>query len=117
MKSEKFECDDSYEAEKLSSLLSVQKDGTVWFTSIAAVINTEIVIKLKDNSSHAVVLKDKESVDRLRSLLLDVVKGDSKIHSSLFIGSIVEIRILSEEMKEEQEEEKHGDGGISSNAN
>jgi hypothetical protein len=46
-----------------------------------------------------------------------VVKGDSKIHSSLFIGSIVEIRILSEEMKEEQEEEKHGEGGISSNAN
>lgn len=91
MKIEKFECDDRYEAEKLSSLVSVQKDGTVWFTGIAAVVGTEIVIKLKDKSSHAVVLKDIENTDRLRSLLMDVVKGNAQIHSCDFSGSIAEI--------------------------
>jgi len=91
MKSVKFECDDRYEAEKLSSLLSVQKDGEIWFTGIAAVIGSEIVIKLKDKSSHAVVLKDKENVDRLKVLLLDVVNGKATIHSSDFAGSVAEI--------------------------
>ena len=91
MKTEKFECDDCYEAEKLSSLVSVQKDGTVWFIDIAAVVGTEIVIKLKDKSSHAVVLKNKENVDRLRSLLMDVVRGNAHIHSSNFSGPVAEI--------------------------
>lgn len=103
MKTEKFECDDSYEAEKLSSLLSIQRDGTVWFTSIAAVVDTEIVIKLKDGSSHAVILKNKENVRRLRSLLLDVVKGNSKIHSSMFSDSFVEILLLNENKNESEE--------------
>ena len=95
MKIEKFECEDRYEAEKLSSLLSVQKDGTIWFIGISAVIGTEIVIRLKDKSSHAVVLKDKENVEKLRSLLIEVVKGNTKIHSSDFSGAVAEIIILN----------------------
>jgi hypothetical protein len=91
MRSEKFECDDRYEAEKLSSLLSVQKDGTVWFTGIEAVVGHEIVIKLKDNSSHAILLKDKESANKLRLLLMEVAKGNTQIYSSDFSGSISEI--------------------------
>ncbi len=93
MKSAKFECEDRYEAEKLAGLVSVQKDETVYVDGIAAVIGNEIVIKLKDKSSHAVLLKDKENVDRLRSLLLDVVKGKTKILSSDFSGSTAEITV------------------------
>ena len=93
MKTAKFECDDRYEAEKLSSLVSVQKDNSVWVAGIDAVIGNEIVIKLKDRSSHAVVLKDKETVERLRSLLQEIVKGDAKIHSSGFSGSMAEITL------------------------
>lgn len=96
MKSEKFECDDRYEAEKLSSLVSIQKDGTVWFTGVAAVVNTEIVIKLKDKSCHAIVLKDRENVKRLVSLLDDVANGNIHIHSSNFSGSLAEIVVLEE---------------------
>lgn len=89
----KFQCDDRYEAEKLASLVSVQKDDTVYVDGVAAVVGNEIVIKLKDKSSHAVLLKDSENVDRLQSLLLDVVKGKIKILSSDSSGSVAEITL------------------------
>ncbi|HXV46367.1 MAG TPA: hypothetical protein VD736_06815 [Nitrososphaera sp.] len=89
----KFQCEDRYEAEKLAGLVSVQKDNTVYVDGVAAVIGNEIVIKLKDKSSHAVLLKDKENVERLKSLLTDIVKGKSKIRSSDFSGSVTEIII------------------------
>jgi len=93
MKTMKFQCDDRYEAEKLAGLVSVQKDNTVYVDGVSAVIGNEIVIKLKDKSSHAVLLKDRENVDRLKSLLLDVVKGKSKIRASDFSGSVAEITL------------------------
>ncbi len=93
MKTIKFECDDRYEAEKLASLVSIQKDDTVYVDDVAAVVGNEIVIKLKDRSSHAIQLKDKENVDRLKSLLLAVVEGKIRILSSDFSGSVAEITL------------------------
>lgn len=93
MKTVKFECDDGYEAEKLAGLVSVQKGDTVYVDGVTAVIGSEIVIKLKDKSSHAVVLKDNENAGRLKALLLDVVDGRVSIHSSDFAGSIAEITL------------------------
>jgi len=93
MKTIKFECDDRYEAEKLASLVSIQKDDTVYVDDVAAVVGNEIVIKLKDRSSHAIQLKDEENVDRLKSLLLAVVEGKIRILSSDFSGSVAEITL------------------------
>lgn len=93
MNTMKFQCDDRYEAEKLASLVSIQKDDTVYVEGVAVVIGNEIVIKLKDKSSHAVLLKDKENANRLQLLLLDVVKGKLKVRSSDFSGSMVEITL------------------------
>ena len=93
MKTIKFECDDRYEAEKLASLVSIQKDDTVYVDDVAAVVGNEIVIKLKDRSSHAIQLKNKENVDRLKSLLLAVVEGKIRILSSDFSGSVAEISL------------------------
>jgi len=93
MKTIKFECDDRYEAEKLASLVSIQKDDSVYVDDVAAVVGNEIVIKLKDRSSHAIQLKDKENVDRLKSLLLAVVEGKIRILSSDFSGSVAEITL------------------------
>jgi hypothetical protein len=94
MKTVKFECDDRYEAEKLASLMSVQKDNTVWVSGVTAVVDNEIVLQLKDWSSHAVMLKDEETVVRLKSFVIDVIKGKIKIHSSDFVESITGITIL-----------------------
>jgi hypothetical protein len=91
MKTMKFECDDRYEAEKLASLVAVQKDNTVWVAGIAAVVANEIVIQLKDRSSHAVLLKDRETVERLKALLIEIVNGKIKVRSSDFAGSVAEI--------------------------
>jgi hypothetical protein len=93
MNTMKFLCDDRYEAEKLASLVSMQKDNTIYVDGVAVVIDNEIVIKLKDKSSHAVILKDKENANRLHLLLLDVVKGKLKVRSSDFSGSMVEITL------------------------
>jgi hypothetical protein len=87
----KFECDDRYEAEKLASLMSVQKDNTIWVSGVAAVVGNEMVIQLKDRSSHAVLLKDEETVVRLKSFMTDLVKGKIKIDSSDCLGSVTEI--------------------------
>jgi hypothetical protein len=87
----KFECDDRYEAEKLASLLSVQKDNTLWVSGVEAVVGNEIVIQLKDRSSHSVLLKDEQTVDRLKSFMTDLMNGKIKIQSSVCLGSITEI--------------------------
>ncbi|AIF83485.1 hypothetical protein NTE_01421 [Candidatus Nitrososphaera evergladensis SR1] len=97
MKSLKFACDDRYEAEKLAGLVSVQKDGTVYVDGVTAVIGNEIVIKLKDKSSHAVVLKDRENVTKLEALLCDIAKGKTTIVSSDFEGAVAEIKIKEEQ--------------------
>ncbi len=55
---ETFECEDNYEAEKLAGLLAVQKDNSIYVSKIAGVIKNEIIIMLKDRSSHSVTLKD-----------------------------------------------------------
>jgi hypothetical protein len=87
----KFECDDHYEAEKLASLMSVQKDNTVWVSGVEAVVGNEIVIQLKDRSSHSVLLKDEQTVVRLKSFMTDLMNGKIKIQSSVCLGSITEI--------------------------
>ena len=87
----KFECEDQYEAEKLTSLLSVQKDNTVWALGVEAVVGNEVIIRLKDRSSHAVLLKDEQTVARLKSFMTDLMKGEIKIDSSKSLGSVTEI--------------------------
>ncbi len=94
MKILEFECDDRYEAEKLASLISIQKDNTIWVSGVEAVIGNEIVIQLMDRSSHAVLLKDEQTVIRLKSFLTDLLGGRVKIQSSSYFESVAEITIL-----------------------
>jgi hypothetical protein len=90
----KFECDDHYEAEKLASLMSVQKDNRIWVSGVEAVVGNEIVLQLKDRSSHSVLLKDEQTVGRLNSFMTDLTKGKIKIHSSECLGSVTEITTI-----------------------
>ena len=94
MKTVEFECEDRYEAEKLASLMSVQKDNTVWVSRVEAIIGNEIVIQLKDRSSHAVLLKDEQTVMRLKSFLTNLLGGQIKIQSSVYLGSVARITIV-----------------------
>lgn len=76
---ETFECEDNYEAEKLAGLLAVQKDNSIYVSKIAGVIKNEIIIMLKDRSSHSVTLKDEQNLWRLKSLVEDVIAGKKTI--------------------------------------
>jgi hypothetical protein len=89
----RFECDSRYEAEKLAALVSVQKDNTLYVDGVTAMVGNEIVIKLKDKSSHAVIMKDRENAARLNALLQDVAKGKAAIRGSDFAGPIAEITL------------------------
>jgi hypothetical protein len=66
----------------------------VWVSGVETVVGNEIVIQLKDRSSHAVLLKDEQTVMRLKSFLTDLLRGQIKIQSSCYLGSITEITIL-----------------------
>lgn len=86
-----FDCDGKYEAEKLAALVSVQRDHTVYVAGITAVVGSEVVIKLKDKSSHAVVMKDHKNAERLEALLKDIASGKATVVSSGSSGSQAEI--------------------------
>ncbi|HJU33962.1 MAG TPA: hypothetical protein VJ695_02450 [Nitrososphaera sp.] len=94
MKTLEFECDDQYEAEKLASLMSVQKDNTVWVSGVEAVVGNEIVVQLKDRSSHSVLLKDEQTVIKLNTFLQELIGGRISIQSSSYLGPVTGITIL-----------------------
>lgn len=95
MKIERFECEDNYEAEKLAGLLTVQKDNSIFVSGIAAAIKNEIVVLLKDKSSHSVILKDNNNVYRLKSLIEEVVIGKKAIFETTYENCTTQV-IISE---------------------
>jgi hypothetical protein len=90
---EKFECDDTYEAEKLSSLTSVQEDNSTYIHNIADVIENEIIIILKDKSSHSILMKDSSNAMKLKELLLQILQGKKTISESSFDDYVTKITI------------------------
>jgi hypothetical protein len=91
----KFECEDNYEAEKLAGLIAVQKYNTTIIAGVAAVVKNEIVLILKDKSSHAVLLKDNNTALRLKHIVEEVVKEKKSVIESKFENQVTEI-IVSE---------------------
>jgi hypothetical protein len=92
---ETFECQDKYEAEKLAGLTGLQKDRSTYIREISDVIENEIVVMLKDRTSHCVLMKDNDTAIRLNRLLSDVVQGKKIISQSSYHDYTTEI-ILSE---------------------
>jgi len=90
---EKFECDDTYEAEKLSSLTAVQEDNSTYIHNIADVIENEIIIILKDKSCHSILMKDSSNAMKLKELLLQIVQGKKTISESSFDHYVTKITI------------------------
>jgi kynureninase len=91
----KFQCEDKYEAEKLASLIAAQKDNTSMVAGVAAVINNEIVLILKDKSSHSVLLKDNNTALKLKYMIEEVVKEKKLVIESKFENYVIEV-IVSE---------------------
>jgi hypothetical protein len=92
-RTEKFECDDIYEAEKLSSLTAVQEDNSTYIHNIADVIENEIIIILKDKSCHSILMKDNRNAMKLKELLSQILQGKKTISDSSFDHYITKITI------------------------
>lgn len=91
----KFQCEDNYEAAKLASLIADQNDNTTMIAGVAAVVDNEIVMILKDKSSHSVLLKDNSTALRLKYMIEEIVKGKKSVIESKFENYIMEV-IVSE---------------------
>jgi len=93
MNVEKFECEDKYEAEKLAGFLALQEDSGTFLHGIAAIVQNEVVIILKDKSSHSVTMKDRSTAIRLKSFIEDVLVQKKRISGSNFEDYVTEITI------------------------
>jgi hypothetical protein len=62
---------------------------------VAAVVNNEIVLILKDKSSHSVLLKDNNTTLRLKYLIEELVKEKKSVIETKFENHVMEI-IVSE---------------------
>jgi hypothetical protein len=74
-----FDCLDSYEAEKLSSIFSMQKGNTLFVSEIVKTIGSEVVVRLKDGSHHSILLKDKNNAYQLSVFFKDLVENKGLI--------------------------------------
>jgi hypothetical protein len=92
---ERFECQDKYEAEKLASLTGLHRDHSSYIRDISDVIENEIVVILKDRTSHCVLMKDNDTAKKLNRLLSDVVQRRKIISQSRCHGCTIEI-VMSE---------------------
>jgi len=96
MNTETFECEDSYEAEKLTGLLAVQKDNSIYVARVVGAVKNEIIIMLKDNSSHSVTLKDEKNAERLGSLVEDIIRGRKTIAECVSQNHSSQVRISTQ---------------------
>ena len=71
----RFECLDSYETEKLGSMLLGDKDNVHFVVKVIKIIDNEIILMLKDKSCHAVLMKDNINAVKLREFVGELIFG------------------------------------------
>jgi hypothetical protein len=71
----RFECLDSYETEKLGSMLLPDKDSVHFVIEVIKIIDNEIILKLKDKSCHAVLMKDNTNAVKLKEFVRELIFG------------------------------------------
>jgi hypothetical protein len=71
----RFECLDSYEAEKLGSMLVPDKDSVHFVIEVIKIVDNEVVLMLKDKSCHAVLMKDNINAVKLREFVRELILG------------------------------------------
>ena len=70
-----FECYDSYETEKLGSMLLPDKDSVHFVIEVIKIVDNEVVLMLKDKSCHAVLMKDNINAVKLREFVRELILG------------------------------------------
>jgi hypothetical protein len=84
-------CIDSYEAQKLASLIYIKDGNEIFISGILEIIENEIIISLKDKSAHSILFKDKLQAEFFADFIQSVVDDIHKIIETKVLGDIVEI--------------------------
>ncbi len=84
-------CADSYEAQKLASLIYIKDDNEIFINGILEIIENEIVISLKDKSAHSILFQDKTQAEEFADFIQSVIDGVNIIIKTEVIEEIVEI--------------------------
>ena len=71
----RFEFLDSYETEKLGSMLLPDRDSVHFVIEVIKIVDNEIVLMLKDKSCHAVLMKDNINAIKLREFVRELILG------------------------------------------
>ena len=77
----KFICEDSYEAEKLSSIFTSAKRQLIICDWDSQIIENEAVVKLKDGSHHSILFKDRNNALMLKKMFTEISLTKNKIIS------------------------------------
>ena len=84
-------CRDKYEAQKLASLIFIDKTKETYVTKILNVIENEIVLLVEDKSAHSIVLKDNDQSLLFTDFIQSVIEKKHKIIDTKIIENTVEI--------------------------
>ena len=84
-------CIDSYESQKLASLIYIKDDNEVFVSGILEIIENEIIISLKDKSAHSILFKDRSQAESFADFIQSVIDNVDKITETKVLGDIVEI--------------------------
>ena len=84
-------CNDKYEAQKLAGLIFVKESMETYITEILNVIESEIVLSVKDKSAHSVILKDNNQVVNFVDFIQSVVEKKHRITDIQIIDNVVKI--------------------------
>ena len=89
----KFICQDSYEAEKLTSIFALQKDNTLFASNIVRIIDNEVVVKLKDGSHHSIMFKDEINSYKLEQFFKELLSRNGRVTDTKYVGDVAFISL------------------------
>lgn len=89
----KFICQDSYEAEKLTSIFALQKDNTLFISNIVRIIDNEVVVKLKDGSHHSILFKDNTNSYKLEQFFKELLTRKGRVTGTNYVDDVAFINL------------------------
>jgi len=89
----KFICQDSYEAEKLTSIFALQKDNTLFVSNIVRIIDNEVVVRLKDGSHHSIMFKDEINSHELERFFKELLSRKGQITDTKYVEDVAFISL------------------------
>ncbi len=87
----RISCRDKYEAQKLVSLLSIKDSKETLIKEILNVVDTEVVVNLKDKSAQSIIFKSIQDVELFTDFIQSVLEKKHKIVEATISNEEIEI--------------------------